>query len=247
MPLGVGEQRTGVIHFANRDAPFEPKDVMIARRLAPRVAVAVEYVRNLLAAAAQGGPGGDPAPRRGGDRVRRPLDRILERAFEELLLISGAQCVLLSVAGAEPILRGCEQSVAANVRQFLEDSRNGPRGVHERLARPDRAGDPGWAALHVPVLVSEEYLGTLSLLRSRAEPLSQDERTAMERLADLIALAWATERYQQERAAKARLQRARADRRGPPRPRRPDPVRHQDGAGGGPGEHRDHRRRRATR
>src|SRR6202022_2955938 len=48
--------------------------------------------------------------------------------------------------------------------------------------------------------------GTLAALRVRGEPFSRDERHAMGRLANLAALAWASERYQQQRAELARLE-----------------------------------------
>jgi signal transduction histidine kinase len=176
LPLAVGEHRTGVIHFANREAPFEPKDVMVAKRLAPRVAMSIEYFRNLQKLRREQHL--ERNLRRVAEAIASdaPLECILELALDELLLLSSAQRVTLSVRDTEPILRGCE-----------------------------RVDDPGRAALHVPLLVSGEHLGTLSLLRSSAEPLAEDERTAMERVADLIVLAWATQRGRQERAARARL------------------------------------------
>jgi signal transduction histidine kinase len=206
VPLALGDRRTGVLHFANPGAPFEPDDLAIARQVAPRVAVAVEHVRNRVRMRRREGLEGILGRAAKGIASGSPLDEIIASAVDELRLISRARCVLLSVAGADPVVRGSpEGEDGGGASQFLQDSRSAPRTIQERLARPHHAGDPGWAALHVPVVVSDEYVGTLSLLRTGAEPLSRDERTAIRRLADLIALAWATERYQQERAAMARL------------------------------------------
>jgi signal transduction histidine kinase len=70
---------------------------------------------------------------------------------------------------------------------------------------PLRVGEPGWSAAHVPVVLSGEQVATLSSLRRGGEIFDRDECRAFSRLANLIALAWATERYQRQLADSARV------------------------------------------
>ena len=49
-------------------------------------------------------------------------------------------------------------------------------------------------------------IGMLAAFRSRYESFTAEERHGLSRMAELIALSWASERYQQHRAALARLE-----------------------------------------
>jgi len=72
------------------------------------------------------------------------------------------------------------------------------------VSPPRRMGDPGWAAIHVPVVIDGDRVATLSALRHRGVALEPESRCGLSQMAALIALAWATEAYQHQRAQLAR-------------------------------------------
>jgi signal transduction histidine kinase len=205
IPLGIGSRRTGVLHFANRETPFDQSDIRVGRRIALRVAIVVEYVTRLVILRHKERLEANLA--RTAERIAAgaQLVHILPPALHDLIEMSGAGCAAYAPRAAAPIIRRGLFANAAVERDFLATAASHPGSAEERLAHPSRAGDPGSAAIHVPVFVSEERIGTLSLLRMGAGSLMSDERVALARLADLIALAWVSERYQQERAAIATM------------------------------------------
>jgi signal transduction histidine kinase len=89
-------------------------------------------------------------------------------------------------------------------RAVLDEAGSEP-GMRAYVVGPQKAGDPGWAAFHVPVLLSGQRMGTLAAYRQRGEPFARVERRALARMANLVALARATERYQAQQAELARM------------------------------------------
>jgi signal transduction histidine kinase len=76
---------------------------------------------------------------------------------------------------------------------------------HGSMTSPARAGDTGLALRFEPIVFRERRVGTVGAMRARGDPFTASEREALVRLANLLALAWASERYQQQRAQLARL------------------------------------------
>jgi len=151
--------------------------------------------------------------------ARQRLERILARvavdiasgkavadclvpAFDELGAVIGASVVALFPRLSEPIVRRTgpadselERQLFLAARRFEED----PTG-----SIPDDLEQAGCVALHAPVELYPERTATLSVLRI-GEPFGKEEREVVSRLASLVALAWATERYQHQLAEIARL------------------------------------------
>jgi signal transduction histidine kinase len=57
----------------------------------------------------------------------------------------------------------------------------------------------------VPVCLAGKRIATLATLRRRADPFAETDRAVLTRMASVIAVGWATERYQQQRAEVATL------------------------------------------
>jgi signal transduction histidine kinase len=107
--------------------------------------------------------------------------------------------------GSEPLMSPRRPANDA-LEQIVLREATGMPGIRAYVVGPLKVGDPGWAAFHAPIQFGRQRIGTLSALRKRGEPFTQDERDALMRLANLAALAGASERYQQQRAEVARLQ-----------------------------------------
>jgi signal transduction histidine kinase len=124
-------------------------------------------------------------------------------AFDDLGAVMGASVVALFPRKSPPIVRRTGPADSElELRLFMAALR-----FEEDPARPlpDDLGVPGWAALHAPVELHADRAATLSVLRRSGEPFVRDEREVVARLASLVALAWAAERYQHQLAEIARL------------------------------------------
>jgi signal transduction histidine kinase len=205
IPLITGGRSIGILNLANKPTPFTPADIARIQLFAPRVASAVENVRLLLrirrrealeailtdlaVSIAQRGSGGG-----------RLTDALA--AYAE---VTGAGLAVLSPSdGEQTVVR--RAAVPHDLETtFFEDSREVGSTTRAALAAPRAAGDPGSAALHVPILVSKQRVAAVSVLRRGGGPFGSDESAALSRFADLAALAWTTERYQHQRARTARL------------------------------------------
>ncbi|MCW2954930.1 MAG: hypothetical protein JWQ48_4100 [Conexibacter sp.] len=201
VPLG----QIGVLHVANKPSDFTLDDVERARALAPRIASIVELATTLF-------------------RLRRQqqLDGILSNvavavasgssssdfltpALVELCVATDASLLAIVPDDAPPVLARSGPRDEELERLVLEEAGSDP-GVRAYVVGPQKAGDPGWAAFYLPVYLGRQRMGTLAAYRLRGEPFAQAERSALARMANLAALARATERYQQQRAELARLQ-----------------------------------------
>ena len=133
----------------------------------------------------------------------KPVADCLVPAFDDLGAVMGASVVAMFPLDSPPLIRrtgpsdgDLDHRLKFAGRQF--DS----RGIG---AIPSEAEEPGWAALHAPVELSGHRMATLSVVRRAGEPFIREERDIVPRLASLVALAWATERYQHQLAELARL------------------------------------------
>ncbi|WP_249011429.1 GAF domain-containing sensor histidine kinase [Conexibacter sp. DBS9H8] len=196
VPLTVGARRVGVLMVANKPAPFTVADVVALERLAPRIATTVQFalsiekirrsqrMERILAQAATDVASG------------KSVEDCLGPALRELGATTGSALAVLSRRTAAPVLwRGA--SVDAELEQaFLKAAQN--MSMRAAGAYPHDVGDPGWAAAHAPVLFSNDLVAVVSLLRRNGMPFGSDEEESLGRLADIAALAWATDRYQRQ-------------------------------------------------
>lgn len=204
VPLMLAGRSVGVLHLADKPEDFTAEDLDRAEALAPKIATVLEIAQAHFRLRSQ---------RRleevlsdvavalaSGERVRE----FLPAAFVALGEVAEAS-LLAYVPDDEPAILWRRGAVPEDVeRTVLEEAQARP-GVRAYVVGPRASGDPGWAAFHVPVLLGAQHVGTLAALRVRGEPFALDERHAIVRLANLAALARATERYQQQRAELARL------------------------------------------
>lgn len=205
MRLDVRSRKVGVLHIANKPSDYTVADLWRLQPLIPKIARAVETAKAFFLL-----------------RRRQRLERILSevavgiasgQSVQDFLTLAldalsdalEASLVALAPVKASPIVSRTHPVDTALEQKLLAQAARQP-ALRADIVGPLKAGDPGSSALHVPVLLGLQRLGTLSTLRLRAEPFAEDERSALERLAKLAALAWAAERYQQHRAELARIE-----------------------------------------
>ncbi|HEX3511886.1 MAG TPA: GAF domain-containing protein [Solirubrobacteraceae bacterium] len=205
LPLVTGGRGVGVMHVANKREPFSDRDIRLLEAVTPLVAAVVEHVRRRLDLQRKEALAlvvSDAATTIAAGQPLQGFAHSLRRFCESL----GARMMVVSFVDGSPQIVVAPGDVdRAMAEVFRARSARGGFAVRTATKRPRSAGDIGWDALHVPVLLAGSREGTLSVLRIPSDPYSDDERAAVVRLANVTALAWATERYQQERAQMARL------------------------------------------
>jgi signal transduction histidine kinase len=204
LPMNVGSKRIGVLQVANKPTSFTIADLVAAEAHARRIACGVQVVRMRQALIRRqrlertlGGVAVDIAS-------GRSLQDFLEVALNSLCAtVQGSMIMLVPRIGEPMILRrspdcrDLEQITLAHARQATSLNSFG--------VGPRRAGALGWAEVHVPVVLNGEQVATVAALRRGGELFDHDECEAFARLANLLALAWTTERYQRQLAEKARV------------------------------------------
>lgn len=201
IPLGD----VGILHIADGASDFDLNDLARAEGLAPRIASIVELAATLYRTRRE-------------QRVEETICRaavavasgdsvhtVMEPALRELCEATEADLVAFVRDDAPAILVRVGRRELEIERAVIEEAGTDP-GMRAYVVGPQRPGDPGWAAFYVPVTLSGSRLGTLAALRLHGEPFARGERRSFVRMANVAALNYATERYQQQRAELARLQ-----------------------------------------
>ncbi|MCW2985370.1 MAG: hypothetical protein JWR63_2940 [Conexibacter sp.] len=204
VPLVMAGRDVGVLHLADATDEFAAEDVERADALAPKVAAAVDLagtrfrlrqqrqLEEILSDAAVGVASG------------AEMTELLPVTFAALAEVTAADLIAFVPVDGAPIIHRAPELPAAIERSVLDEAAQAP-GIRAYVVSPTEAGGTGWGALHLPAWLARQRVGTLVALRRRAEPFSRDERGALDRLANLAALARATERYQRQRVELARL------------------------------------------
>lgn len=203
--LVAGGRRLGVLHHANKASNYTAADPGRLERLTPHIARAVGEASRLFVLERR-----LRLERILSDTARaitsaHSMRETLSCALDELCEVIDASLVGLVPNSSPPILWHTGQVSPGMEEQLVALARERPER-RSYVAGPQHAGDPGSATLHLPVGIGTQRVGMLSILRSRAEPFTPTERDALTRLADLVALAWAAEGYQRQRARQARLE-----------------------------------------
>lgn len=203
VPLTSGTRPIGVLILANKPTDFTQEDVTAVEAAAPRIATAVELARLFARMRMQSRLEAILADAAVTIASGRSVGDALLPAFQSLTAVMEATVMALFARdGRSPLIwrRGPRDELLE--RRFVMDASL----LTQRSAGafPQAAGDPGWAALHAPVELYGEHTATLSILRRNGEPFGSDEAKALSRLANITALAWATERYQHQLAELAR-------------------------------------------
>ena len=203
VPLESRGRRVGVLHLANKPTDFTLDDLTAVEGVAPRLAAAVELAGALGRMAAQQRLEGVLTATATAVATGGSVEECLLPSFDRLAEETGASVVALVPSGSAPLIRRAGASCPDLERRLVHDAR--ALVATSSGAFPRHVGDPGWAALHVPVDFDGVHTATLSLLRRTGQPFTAAEEDVVRRLADLVALAWTSERYQRQLAEIARL------------------------------------------
>jgi signal transduction histidine kinase len=203
--LTVPLRDVGILHIADGASDFDLGDLTRAEALAPRIASIIELAATLYRTRRE---------RRVEETICRAavavasgdsIHTVMEPALSELCEATEGDMIAFVLDETQPIVIAPGRRAPEIERAVLEEAGAGP-GMRAYVVAPRAAGDPGWATFYVPVLLGGLRLGTLVALRLHGEPFSRWERRSFARLANVAALNYATERYQQQRAELARLQ-----------------------------------------
>lgn len=204
VPLWSGEKRIGVLHLANKESPFTPRDVHCAQMLAPRFAAVVELGTTVLRLRRHQRATELLADLAVGIASGKEIFELITTAFERLGDVIGADLfALVPPNGAATVWRRGRLPTDVEMR-LLEKAVDRP-SMQPEIGEPLRAGDPGHATLFVPVRLAGKRIATIATLRQRAEAFVATERSVVGRLANLAAVGWATENYRRQRAEVAML------------------------------------------
>ena len=208
VPVQVGGRRVAVLQAVDKAEPFTAADIEWLTGVGAAAACAAEALQlrervtrterleTLFTSTAVAIASG------------QPLHEQLDDRLDELRGALAGTVIGLVPRDGDPIVRRAQPAQAPLEPSFLAQAR-GAAGYRAFDAPGRGAGQPGWGATHVPVIVDGRAEATLSLLRVGSGPAVAIERDALARMAQLIALAWATEGYQRGLADAAR----RAERR----------------------------------
>ena len=203
MTIPLGD--VGVLHVADGRHEFDLDDLERAEALSPRIASIVELAAALYQARRE-------------QRVEETICRaavavasgdsihtVMEPALRELCDATEADVLAFVPDNAPRVLVATGRRDEALELAMLDEAGTEP-GIRAYVVGPQRAGDPGHAAFYVPVRLRGLRMGTLAALRMHGEPFARAERRSFTRMANVAALNYATELYQQQRAELARLQ-----------------------------------------
>jgi signal transduction histidine kinase len=206
MPLRVGDVMIGVLHIANKAAgKFTVEDLQRAELLAPRIASVVEIARTMFRVRRQQSMESILSHLAVAIASGKSVQDILEPALVAFCGATEANLIALVADGSAPAIGRCGSAHPVYEAALLAGAAAATQ-VESSVTQPQEPRDTGRAALHVPVRFGEQRLGAIAAMRLRGEPFTADERSALIRLGSLAALAYTSERYQQQRAQLARLE-----------------------------------------
>jgi len=203
LPLDAGGRRVGVLQVADKADDFTLADLRAAQVLAPGIALALSFTRRSSAILRRQRVDEIVSEVAVAIASGKSLQEFLGAALDELCTAVRCDVVgLVPVSGNPTLFR--QTSARPELERIVVAEARGASGLRAYVVPSRRSDDAGWSALHTPVHANGVRVATLAALRHRGESFDHDERHALSRLANLVALAWATERYQLERAALAR-------------------------------------------
>ena len=202
--LHVAGKPVGVLHVANKPTDFTGEDLDRAHMIAPRVATVVELWKGMWLLRRQQSQEESLARAAVNIASGQALQEFLPDTLRELAHALDANATCLVFLDAQPLVARCDERHPRLEARLVDETREHP-DAHGSVTTPERAGDPGVALRFEPIVFRERRVGTVAAMRARGDPFTASEREALVRLANLLALAWASERYQQQRAQLARL------------------------------------------
>ncbi len=204
-PLGDAERHTGILHIARNGRAFSAEEVSRCDEILPRVIVAVEATRMRVKLSLQRQVEAVLSEQAVAIASGAWSNDCLLQALEDLRGLFRASVIALVPTEARPLVARDPATPALVEQRLLQAARD---DTHQRTesVRPEGRGNPGSTALYMPVRLGTRLIGMLATFRGRYESFTAEERHGLSRMAELIALSWASERYQQHRAALARLE-----------------------------------------
>lgn len=204
LPLQLGGRKVGLLHLANKPAPFTAYDVYRAQMLAPRIATVVELGTTMLRLRRHQQATEVLVDTALGIGMGKDVTDLVTNALGRLGDVIETSILAVAFPSGAPIVWK-RPGVAADLVDRLLGEASKRSTIRPGLGEPREAGDPGYATLFVPVRLSGKQIATVATLRRRAEPFTRVERDVLVRTANLIAVGWATEGYQRQRVEVATL------------------------------------------
>ncbi|CAB4846032.1 unannotated protein [freshwater metagenome] len=202
VPLIADGDCIGVLQLANRPDGFTNEDVGVISPLCGFIAVTISQVLQRITLQRQ-----EALSELIGAMAREVvsgshLEELSTTLFADFCQAADTSMVVVTFhAGSfPPIIIRRHDLDADTERDFLEASKRPRKSAHTALTRPSRADDAGAFAIHAPIMVGGRAEGTISTLRVPGIPFSSMETKTILRLSNVMALAWATEHYQLQRA-----------------------------------------------
>ncbi|GEK79639.1 GAF domain-containing protein [Agrococcus baldri] len=204
VPLLLSGRCIGVLHLANKREEFSVDDVVLAQALSSRIASHLRYAWTLFEL-----------------RRERDLERVLVRIataaaagrldagflstqLEDVRTSIGAEMVALEVDGAEEAVVSHGPDTTELERQLLR-SAQAADAVATTIVPPSGVGDRGSVSVQGGIHFSGRRVGWFAAHRLGADQLAVQDINSIERLGSLAALAYASDRYRQQRAELARI------------------------------------------
>ena len=206
LPLEAADDRIGVLLVGSGGRPFTDDDVRAIEPSMLEITAAIEVAEALFVVRRRQRLEAVLGSCAVAIASAQSLSEFLLSSLDELCLASNATLGTIVLADAAPIV-WCDPAIGATAGSDLLALVQDGEEVREELRPGGAGGDQGGhAGLQVPVLLGAELLGTLAIFRTYGEMFSSEDRDLLLRFGKLIALAWATERYQQQRAELARTE-----------------------------------------
>ena len=211
-PLRIGGHVVGVLHLANHRYGFDSSVGATAEGIAPFVASCVATVQSRTELRRNQAISDAVARTVTAIALNQRLDQVAHHAFPEFCRTADVRRLVVGfVQDVAPRVLVRHDDHGGAFRDDVEEAFLAEASRHETvqrtlLHRPAGAGDAGSSAMHLPIIAAGTQQGTLSVLRVPGDPFSAQEVAKLRRLANVVALAVITERYEQERARRERMQ-----------------------------------------
>ena len=206
LPLEAAGDRIGVLLVGSGGRPFSDADVRAIEPFIPQITAAIEVAEALFVVRRRQRLEAVLGSVAVAIASAQDLSEFLLSSLDELCVAIDATLGTIVLADAAPIVWRAP-AIGATAASDLLARVHADDEVREELLPWSGQGDEGGhAGLQVPVWLGTELVGTLAIFRTYGEVFSSDDRHLLLRFGKLTALAWAAERYQQQRAELARTE-----------------------------------------
>ena len=206
LPLEAAGDRIGVLLVGSGDRPFTDADVRAIAPSIPDITAAIEVAEALFVVRRRQRLEAVLGSVAVAIASAQDLSEFLFSSLDELCVAIDATLGTFVLADAAPIVWRAPGIGAAMASDLLARVQADDEVREELLPWSPPGDEGGHSGLQAPVWLGTELVGTFAIFRTYGEMFSSDDRQLLLRFAKLTALAWATERYQQQRAELARTE-----------------------------------------